>query len=335
MVNLLHRLCRTRDEGKFKNIVKGATECEMKEFVHGVTEIMRKKVPVSKRCAKMIVQNRRFFRHMVHPKFGWKSKKRYLKQKGGTKGLRALSAVSRLLGLAGNAALGPLKKMGNLSRVVTRNTPPITRSKKAASKVSLASTASSSSSAAGQSAVKRGLHRLSKRVSHAAHVVGQSPVGTVAKAIAYPVRRPFKTVKNKMIEKDIPMHVVKIPAASVATTGAMIGVDQTLKTKPFQHKMQSDADLITLDATGPHNIPTSTPAKKYEKPHYYVNEGSSFTPATQKSFRHNERTERVRVKFDPNASDISGKSPGPVTFERLPASTTNWSSEHIKTKNKA
>ena len=119
-----------------------------------------------------------------------------------------------------------------------------------------------------------------------------------------------------MADKNIPMTVVTAPVAGGA---AFVTVDQVGKLPQFKPKMRSDADLALAESSGTHLIPTSTPAKKFpDKPHYFVNEATSFSPATQKMFVHNEPTARVRVKFDPNASDVSGKSPGPVTFERLP-----------------
>ena len=134
-----------------------------------------------------------------------------------------------------------------------------------------------------------------------------------------------------MIEKDISMNLVKVPAAATATGAAIIGVDQVGKTKPFQHKMRSDADVALLESSGAHLIPTSTPARKFpDRPHYYVNEGSSFSPATRKI---NVGTvpgnvARIRAKFDPNAAanEAAGKSPGLITFERLPESLPHRSS---------
>ena len=97
----------------------------------------------------------------------------------------------------------------------------------------------------------------------------------------------------------------------------MIGMDQLGKTPYFKHKMRSDKDIQIAESSGAHMIPSSTPAKKYEKPHYYINEGTSFSPATQKF---NVRTEqgnvaRIRAKFE---TSVPGKSPNVVTFERLP-----------------
>ena len=133
---------------------------------------------------------------------------------------------------------------------------------------------------AGPSAAKRGLHRVSKRISQAAHVVGQSPVGTVAKAVAYPVRRPFKNVKKKMIEKDISMNLVKVPAATVATGATIIGVDQVgqNQTLSAQDANRCGCGIARLNRPTQHSNFDSS-KKVSEKPHYYMNEGTSFTPA--------------------------------------------------------
>ena len=127
--SLLERVCKTRDETKFKKIVKKANEGEMKDFVLGLTNILKKKVPVSKRCAKMITKNRRVFRHLVHPQFSWKSKRRYLMQHGGGK-FSALARLGSILLKSADKASPILRRASNVTRVAT--SPAVTRRASAA-----------------------------------------------------------------------------------------------------------------------------------------------------------------------------------------------------------
>src|SRR5204863_4580226 len=68
----------------YRAVIRKATDDDMKTLVDMSTNILRKKVPLSKRHVKLVMQNRKAMRHLVHPQYSLKSKRRFLiKQQSG------------------------------------------------------------------------------------------------------------------------------------------------------------------------------------------------------------------------------------------------------------
>ena len=215
---LLHKLCKTRKPSKFQSILKKANEKEIKGLVSGIVNVMKKKVPISKRRACMIRKNRRMLRHLVHPTYSWKSKRRYLLQHGGGGGWARIAADLGKIARVAERAAPALRRVSSTALARTARSPIVTRSAatatareaaQASRSKSLTSLASSASGRGG-SAFTRGVHRASKRISKAAHTVGRSPFGKVAKTLVAPVRRPYKAAKKRMTQRQ--KNVAKIAA---------------------------------------------------------------------------------------------------------------------------
>src|SRR5277367_3702422 len=81
---------------------------------------MRRNVKISPELKRIIRKNRRLFRHLVHPAYSMKSKRRYLIQKGGGKGgLRSVfQSIKTPARAAGALGVGP--PSGSLLRSGTR-----------------------------------------------------------------------------------------------------------------------------------------------------------------------------------------------------------------------
>src|SRR5277367_6219921 len=89
-------LCKNGDCGK---ILKKATPEQVKTLVDITLNIMKKRIPLSKKGVKFVISKRRELRHILNPKYSLKSKKRFIIQKGG-------GIFSPLLGLFGRSAAG-------------------------------------------------------------------------------------------------------------------------------------------------------------------------------------------------------------------------------------
>src|SRR5277367_4612393 len=89
-------LCKKGDCGA---ILKKATPEQVKTLVDITLNIMKKRIPLSKKGVKFVMSKRRELRHVLNPKYSLKSKKRFNVQKGG-------SIFSPLLGLFGRTATG-------------------------------------------------------------------------------------------------------------------------------------------------------------------------------------------------------------------------------------
>src|SRR3981189_127377 len=108
---IVNSLCKCSAED-LKKRLKCANKDQIKILVDLTFNIMKKNIPVSPKKIRFIKQNRKFLRHIVHPSFSLKSKKRYVIQKGG-------AWWSALFGGAGRAAIpGSVGRsmLGNLSR---------------------------------------------------------------------------------------------------------------------------------------------------------------------------------------------------------------------------
>src|SRR5277367_4834649 len=104
----------------FPNIIKHANKKDFRRLIQYTLEIMRRNVKIRPELKRIIRKNRRLFRHLVHPAYFMKSKRRYLIQKGGVKGgLRAVFQSMRTPARAASA-LGVGPPSGSLLRSGTR-----------------------------------------------------------------------------------------------------------------------------------------------------------------------------------------------------------------------
>src|SRR3981189_2730243 len=108
----VNSLCKCSTED-FKKRLKCANKDQIKTSVDLTFNIMKKNIPVCSKKVKFIKQNRqklnrKFLRHIVHPSFSPKSKKRYMIQKGGTWWSALFGGVGRAAtyGTAGEGRLG-------------------------------------------------------------------------------------------------------------------------------------------------------------------------------------------------------------------------------------
>src|SRR5277367_1764145 len=119
-------LCKKGDCGA---ILKKATPEQVKTLVDITLNIMKKRIPLSKKGVKFVMSKRRELRHVLNPKYSLKSKKLFTVQKRGglfspLLGLFGRSAAGRVaLGAAGRgagitaSALRPLLTRGAAARV--------------------------------------------------------------------------------------------------------------------------------------------------------------------------------------------------------------------------
>src|SRR5271163_653989 len=77
----------------FPSIIKHANNKDLRRLVAFTMEVLRKNVKANPELVRLIKQNRHMLRHIVHPSYSLKSKKRYLIQHGGTKIPRTFRAI--------------------------------------------------------------------------------------------------------------------------------------------------------------------------------------------------------------------------------------------------
>src|ERR1700727_3177482 len=99
--NFLGRLVKARTLEQFKKALKNASSNDIQQVVDLSTNVLKKKIPLGKKDVNNVIANRRLLRHLVHPRFGWASKKKYLIQHGG--------ALTRLMAKMAKAVLPALK----------------------------------------------------------------------------------------------------------------------------------------------------------------------------------------------------------------------------------
>src|SRR5271163_1301851 len=73
-------LCK---KGDCSTILKKASPEQVKTLVDITLNIMKKRIPLSKKGVKFVLSKRRELRHVLNPKYSLKSKKRFIVQKGG------------------------------------------------------------------------------------------------------------------------------------------------------------------------------------------------------------------------------------------------------------
>ena len=96
--NILRRLARIKSDEDLKSVIRKCKCEDVNKIVEMVVRVMSKKLPVNKTNGKLLTENRHIFRHLVHPKYSWKSKKKYLLQKGGGVGSALAKAVGKMAG---------------------------------------------------------------------------------------------------------------------------------------------------------------------------------------------------------------------------------------------
>jgi hypothetical protein len=232
--NFLKCLCKTKDGLQLKKVLKKASPEDMKCLVNTVTDVMKKKIPISKHYAKIIVKNRKMLRHLVHPSFSIKSKKRYMVQHGGglAAALARIAKVGfRLASNIGQHAAKPLRRVASEGSIRSL-TPSFTRS--------LERIAKPAAKVVGQ---RGALHKIAK-----------SPVGKAASVATWPVRHAYRWGKA---HNNPRYHMM-------GDIGAEGAVESMSKTKLFRTpKSASLHDLSMMEVTDPRLIPKSIPVQKH------------------------------------------------------------------------
>jgi hypothetical protein len=118
--------------------MRKAKKEDIEELVGAIVQLLRKTTPMRKKTIKVLQTNRRLLRHLVHPTYSWRSKRRYMVQKGG-----AFPAILAMLGKAlftvlVRAAPMMIRAAPAIGRVITRIAPTIGRVAEAAGKVAAA-----------------------------------------------------------------------------------------------------------------------------------------------------------------------------------------------------
>src|SRR5271163_4828038 len=85
-------------------IIKHACKKDLRRLINFTMEVMRKHVKVTPELARLIKQNRHTLRHIVHPLYSLKSKKRYLIQHGGGGFSRVIKGIGRHMRVPTQAA---------------------------------------------------------------------------------------------------------------------------------------------------------------------------------------------------------------------------------------
>src|SRR5271156_5984994 len=98
--DILRRLGRVKSDDDFKATIRKCKCEDIQKIVQMLVLVLSKKVPVSPRHVRFIKNNRKCLRHLVHPQYSLKSKKRYLIQHGGT-----LAGIVKQAAKAGGRAL--------------------------------------------------------------------------------------------------------------------------------------------------------------------------------------------------------------------------------------
>src|SRR5271156_4944271 len=125
--DIIKRLARARNDDDFKSAIRNCKCDDIQKIVKMLVLTMSKKVPVSKRIARFLREDRKYLRHLVHPQYSWKSKRRYLMQSGGTKGfLKNVAKVGgKTMDSIGGMARSPVvtRALGRELAAATTNIP--------------------------------------------------------------------------------------------------------------------------------------------------------------------------------------------------------------------
>src|SRR5277367_5208746 len=111
-----------RKKGDCSTILKKANPEQVKTLVDITLNIMKKRIPLSKKGVKFVMSKRRELRHVLNPKYSLKSKKRFIIQKGGGIFAPLMSFLGRtgLTRIAGSAVGVGARIAGSAAGAVTR-----------------------------------------------------------------------------------------------------------------------------------------------------------------------------------------------------------------------
>src|SRR5204863_9375988 len=96
--DICKQLCKRKCD--FKALLRKASDDDIKAVVDMSASVRSKKVPLNKPRVKLVLQNRRALRHLVHPQFSLRSKKKYLVKQQGEGLASALGKLARVVGRA-------------------------------------------------------------------------------------------------------------------------------------------------------------------------------------------------------------------------------------------
>src|SRR3981189_302994 len=177
----VNSLCKCSTED-FKKRLKCANKDQIKTLVDLTFNIMKKNIPVCPKKVKFIKQNRKFLRHIVHPSFSLKSKKKYMIQKGGAWWSALFGGVGRgaISGTAGRSMLGNLARSSSVSSLGSLGSRVALTGSSAVARAGVGALARAGGSAVVKGAVKQGVGSASRRA-----VVGARGLRQKATAAKY------------------------------------------------------------------------------------------------------------------------------------------------------
>src|SRR3977135_4384061 len=240
------RLHKSRTEDDFKKVMKKANVEDVKAVIALTTRVMSKKIPLSKKYIKIIMDNRHRLRHLVHPKYSMKSKQRYLRQHGGS--------LSNLLKSVAKVASPILK-------VVTKS-PILPRVTRAASKASVCSRGGVGGSTTSLVKSASSLSHMPKvRLSARVPQLIDKGAGKILKGINYtlkPAKMAKRRVKRYIKEHSDPNKKNMLMIG--ATGGEVAKITKMFKAAPTIGAGEAEK----FQAAGPHTIPSTSSAVQFE-----------------------------------------------------------------------
>src|SRR3977135_465275 len=234
------RLHKSRTEDDFKKVLKKAKTDDVKAVIELTTKIMSKKIPLSKKYVKIIMDNRHRLRHLVHPKYSIKSKKRYLKQHGGS--------LTNLL-KTGAKMVGSTLKLIPKSPVLQR-TSAVTRAAAARSRTAARQTEALTKTVPSGSLTS--IHNTPKRLSQMIPSAIDRGAVKIVKGLHYittPIRYVHKRGKRYIKEHSDPSK--KNLSMIAAGGGDVTKVSKMMKDTPGLSELQ----FSKFQAAGPHTVP--------------------------------------------------------------------------------
>src|SRR3981189_639707 len=251
--DFLSRLNKARNNDEFKRVMRKAKPEDVKAVIDLTMRIMRKKIPLSKKYVAIIMKNRHRLRHMVHPKFSIKSKKRFFVKHGGSL-TSLLKAGARITGQLLKRT--PVKHLDEAAaRVVQATAARANTAARQAAAVGKTIPSGSTSSIA-----MRASKRLSKRVPK----MIDKGAGKILMGIDYALT-PAKYVVKKS-KKYIKEH--SDPKRKLMSMGLSTGGDVPKASGMGVMKegaKASDLELAKFQALGPHMEPVAAGRIKFER----------------------------------------------------------------------
>src|SRR3981189_248550 len=141
-----------------------------KKFVNSLCKCSTEDFKKRLKCANMlkkvkfIKQNRKFLRHIVHPSFSLKSKKRYMIQKGGAWWSALFGGVGRaaISGTAGRSMFGNLARSSSVSSLGSLGSRVALTGSSAVARAGVGALARAGGATAVRGAVKQGVGSASR-----------------------------------------------------------------------------------------------------------------------------------------------------------------------------